>query len=472
MAEQRPAAPPVQFNPITAAVGLPLEDRLALCKEWPERAEGVLNAPSSEDEWNGVGRDCEILETLISEAGFDAIPFAEFHAAMPSAREWALKLKGLTIEDYQRLTALLERGRLELRKLTAKLKGEIVRQLAAQPLPVQLRDDGTVYLGGVPDDLQEDVGSLVNQQFNEAVQQYFKSEKHWHKLSREQIEPSDRCRMTLTEASHFVGADDDGLRELIQTRLLRAFPDTSDVWTFSRNDLQVRQQLIQSQEKPVGRKQDMAPPEDGLFRVRFDRILEELEVLLSSFSPPELTDIQEIFWSDVADHIRQLAILVPSDTGLADCGPTERDCLKDLRIALEEMIDAGCLDGEKPGFLFRLLDDYRHRLQTVHDVIRHHTTPRLAPTTKSKSQINENDFKGGDQTSSNWMTISEAESISGINRGVISRAANAEDFMTNGETGRDRRIDRADFTRWQQKRAAKPEPRETSQSIQKKLDGK
>ena len=216
----------------------------------------------------------------------------------------------------------------------------------------------------------------------------------------------------------------------------------------------------------------MAPPEDGLFRVRFDRILEELEVLLSSFSPPELTDIQEIFWSDVADHIRQLAILVPSDTGLADCGPTERDCLKDLRIALEEMIDAGCLDGEKPGFLFRLLDDYRHRLQTVHDVIRHHTTPRLAPTTKSKSQINENDFKGGDQTSSNWMTISEAESISGINRGVISRAANAEDFMTNGETGRDRRIDRADFTRWQQKRAAKPEPRETSQSIQKKLDGK
>lgn len=51
-------------------------------------------------------------------------------------------------------------------------------------------------------------------------------------------------------------------------------------------------------------------------------------------------------------------------------------------------------------------------------------------------------------TAQPWLTIQQAESISAINRGVISRAVSAGKIRSNGQRGRQRRLDSADFTRW------------------------
>jgi len=68
-----------------------------------------------------------------------------------------------------------------------------------------------------------------------------------------------------------------------------------------------------------------------------------------------------------------------------------------------------------------------------------------------------------------WLTISEAERISGINRGTISRALDAGSLKGNGKAGRARRINGNDFIRWQLERASNAEPFETDAAVKRKL---
>jgi hypothetical protein len=62
-----------------------------------------------------------------------------------------------------------------------------------------------------------------------------------------------------------------------------------------------------------------------------------------------------------------------------------------------------------------------------------------------------------------WISLADAERISGINRGVISRAVAAGELASNGQAGKGKRkIDAADFTRWQVERARRPERTEST----------
>src|SRR5262249_23260647 len=70
-----------------------------------------------------------------------------------------------------------------------------------------------------------------------------------------------------------------------------------------------------------------------------------------------------------------------------------------------------------------------------------------------------------------WITLAEAERISGINRGVISRAVDAGVLASNGQKGRGKRkIDAAAFTRWQLQRAQRPERTESTAHVQRLVD--
>jgi hypothetical protein len=61
-----------------------------------------------------------------------------------------------------------------------------------------------------------------------------------------------------------------------------------------------------------------------------------------------------------------------------------------------------------------------------------------------------------------WLTIAEVASLSGINRGVISRAAKEGKIRTNGKANREIRLDSADFNRWHLERIHSPERKESN----------
>ena len=70
-----------------------------------------------------------------------------------------------------------------------------------------------------------------------------------------------------------------------------------------------------------------------------------------------------------------------------------------------------------------------------------------------------------------WITLAEAERISGINRGVISRAVDAGVLASNGQKGRGKRkIDAAAFTRWQLQRSQRAERSESTAHVQRLVD--
>jgi hypothetical protein len=65
------------------------------------------------------------------------------------------------------------------------------------------------------------------------------------------------------------------------------------------------------------------------------------------------------------------------------------------------------------------------------------------------------------EPAAHWISLADAELTSGINRGIISRAVDADEIKHNGQTGKGKRkIDAADFTRWQLERAKRPEKRD------------
>ena len=67
-----------------------------------------------------------------------------------------------------------------------------------------------------------------------------------------------------------------------------------------------------------------------------------------------------------------------------------------------------------------------------------------------------------------WITLADAARISGINRGVISRAVDAGALASNGQKGRGKRkIDAAAFAGWQMQRAQKSERTESMAQVKR-----
>jgi len=69
-----------------------------------------------------------------------------------------------------------------------------------------------------------------------------------------------------------------------------------------------------------------------------------------------------------------------------------------------------------------------------------------------------------------WLTVAKAAQIAGINKGTISRAVDGGALKSNGKKRRARRIDGADFNRWQLARANKPRPAENDEHVQKLMN--
>jgi hypothetical protein len=86
---------------------------------------------------------------------------------------------------------------------------------------------------------------------------------------------------------------------------------------------------------------------------------------------------------------------------------------------------------------------------------------RLEPKAQSMSE----DGATSPATRQPYISLAEAERISGINRGVISRAIDAGALESNGCKGRGRKVDAADFSLWQIRRAKGPERKESDQHV-------
>ena len=96
-----------------------------------------------------------------------------------------------------------------------------------------------------------------------------------------------------------------------------------------------------------------------------------------------------------------------------------------------------------------------------------------SPTTgqeagKPASPATTGNTNGEDRVSVQWISLADAEKLSGINRGVISKAAKADEIKSNGETGKGKiKIDSADFNRWHLERAKRPEQAESDEEVKR-----
>jgi hypothetical protein len=78
--------------------------------------------------------------------------------------------------------------------------------------------------------------------------------------------------------------------------------------------------------------------------------------------------------------------------------------------------------------------------------------------------------EGGDacQTESlSWIKVSQAEKISRVSRGFISRLADAGRIRSNGKNNTARRISTLDFIGWLLSRDKRPEPKESDAQVDK-----
>lgn len=69
-----------------------------------------------------------------------------------------------------------------------------------------------------------------------------------------------------------------------------------------------------------------------------------------------------------------------------------------------------------------------------------------------------------------WLTVTDAAMVADVNRGTITHAADGKKLKSNGKTGRQRRIDAIDLTRWIRERSGKPDQRETDAAVRQKLE--
>ena len=138
-----------------------------------------------------------------------------------------------------------------------------------------------------------------------------------------------------------------------------------------------------------------------------------------------------------------------------------------------EHIDPWKAAGEQtPGYYLALLDsvpqvpaDQRASLEAISERVKADLAskrPEERPAGSSKVD------NTGMAESDNGLTVTQAARIAGVNSGLISRAADEEKLKNNGKKGRQRRIDRTDFTRWMQDRTNNPEPKESAAAVEKK----
>jgi hypothetical protein len=66
-----------------------------------------------------------------------------------------------------------------------------------------------------------------------------------------------------------------------------------------------------------------------------------------------------------------------------------------------------------------------------------------------------------------WLTVSEAERITGVNKGTIARAVDAGTLKSNDLKDRERRVDAVDLARWALERAGKPEAPESEAAVER-----
>jgi hypothetical protein len=77
----------------------------------------------------------------------------------------------------------------------------------------------------------------------------------------------------------------------------------------------------------------------------------------------------------------------------------------------------------------------------------------VAGSAPSAAKMGDGEGNGGPDDSTNWITISGAARLSGVNKGVISRAADTGEIKTNGKDGRTRRLHAGSFAQWQLQRS-------------------
>jgi len=68
-----------------------------------------------------------------------------------------------------------------------------------------------------------------------------------------------------------------------------------------------------------------------------------------------------------------------------------------------------------------------------------------------------------------WVTVTEAATVAGVDKGAISRAVEGGKLKGNGERGRLRRIDSVDLTRWILERSHRSEPAESDEYVKRRM---
>ncbi len=92
------------------------------------------------------------------------------------------------------------------------------------------------------------------------------------------------------------------------------------------------------------------------------------------------------------------------------------------------------------------------------------TLPTAAPADRGQAE------EGNPETNApQGLTVTQAARIAGCNAGEISRAAHSGSLKSNGQKGRQRRIDPADLSRWQLRRAERKEPVESNDAVERKI---
>jgi hypothetical protein len=91
---------------------------------------------------------------------------------------------------------------------------------------------------------------------------------------------------------------------------------------------------------------------------------------------------------------------------------------------------------------------------------------RATPLTEALAVLNARSPRA--ETDQGWLTVTDAATIAGTDRGSISRAVNYARLKSNGKVGHDRRIDAVDLTRWMLERSKRDVP-EDEEKIKKRL---
>jgi hypothetical protein len=98
--------------------------------------------------------------------------------------------------------------------------------------------------------------------------------------------------------------------------------------------------------------------------------------------------------------------------------------------------------------------------------------PQVAATAlwELRDYCSEQPAKEPKEEANQWLTLAQAETLSGVNRGTISRAVDTGLLKSNGQSGKGKRkVDAADFARWQLERAKRPEQTESQQQVERLL---